>query len=138
MSDNGSLPLPNTGTSDQSAPASPAPGVHNLERSVCAFDSFEYEADGNTFHATYDGDAVVASIAVVSALAVVTDTAPVAVDPLQSAVDADALNALVARDGGGDVSVRFAIAGHDVTVEADGALSVQLPAGSEPSHDTDA
>lgn len=132
MSDKGSLQATDSRSAEPSA-SPPTPGVHNLDRSVCAFDSFEYQADGNVFHATYTSDTTDASVAVVSALATVTDTDPVAIGPLHSAVDTDALDSLFAREPGddNDVSVTFAFDGHDVTVHSGGALSVHPPDASD-------
>lgn len=126
MSDQGTFQISDSPLSEPSA-SPPTPGAHNLDRSVCAFDSFEYEADEHTFHATYAGDTTDPSIAVVSALAAVTDTDPLALGPLGTAVDADALDSLLALESGddGDVSVTFAIDGHDVSVHSGGALCVQ-------------
>lgn len=129
MSDHGSLPLADSGTSEQSTPTVATPGTHNLDRSVCAFDSFEYRADGNAFHATCASPATDPCVAVVSALAVVTDTDPTTVDPLHETVDTDALDALLARNpvDGCDISVAFTVDGHDVTVTSGGALTVRPP-----------
>lgn len=129
MSDHGSLPLADSGTSEQSTPTVATPGTHNLDRSVCAFDCFEYDADENAFHATFDSTAAAPSLAVASALAVVTDTDPMAVEPLHDTVDTDALDAILTRgpvDGSG-VTTTFTVDGHDVTLETGGRLTVRPP-----------
>jgi len=129
MSDQDSLPAADVSPREQSAPAPPTPGAHNLDRSVCAFDCFEYEADGHVFRATWASHATAPSIAVVSALAVVTDTDPMAVDPLHDAVDTDALDTVLTQGpvGGSDVSVTFTVRGHEVTARSDGTLTVRPP-----------
>jgi hypothetical protein len=137
MVDNASPPLTDSGSLEQST--SPPPSAHNLDRSICEFESFEYKADGNVFHAAYPRDDAAPSIAVVSALAVISDTDPTAIEPLQSAVDTDALDALLARHfaDGKDVDVTFAVDGHDVTVASGGRLSVWPPEASESPHADD-
>jgi hypothetical protein len=129
MSDQNSLPAADSAPCEQSPPATPTPGVHNPDRSVCTFDSFECEADGHVFRATWPSHVTDPSIAVVSALAVVTDTDPMAVGPLHDAVDTDALDTLLTRGpvGGSGVSIAFSVAGHEVTVNTGGTLSVRPP-----------
>lgn len=134
MSDHGSLPLDDSSPSEQSASSPPTPGTHNLDRSVCAFDSFEFRADRNVFHATYPSHATDPSIAVVSVLAAVTDTDPMAIGPLHAAVDTDALDAILTEGpvDGSEVEIAFTFRGHDVTVCTGGTLSVRPPEAPEP------
>ena len=132
MSDQGTFQISDSQSAEPSA-SPPTPGVHNLDRSVCEFDSFAYQADENVFHATYAPETTEPSIAVVSALAAVTDTDPLGMEPLGSAVDTDALDSLLAEEPGEDcdASVTFAFDGHDVTAHSGGSLSVHPPDASD-------
>lgn len=60
---------------------------------------------------------------VVTAVAEAEGVSPLDLDPLATAVDPDALNALY-RDGRRGVAVEFAYQGYEVTVSADGRVSV--------------
>lgn len=132
MSEQGS-PLADSPPSEQSTSSPPTPGVHNLARSVCAFDSFEYEADGHVFRGTYPSHVTDPSIAVVSALAAVTDTDPMAIGPLHDAVDTDALDAILTQGPveGSDVEVSFTVDDHDVTLGTGGTLSIRPPEATD-------
>lgn len=112
----------------------PTPGAHNTEQSVFALDSVEYGADETVLHATYSSHRTDPSIAVVSALAAVTDTDPMALGPLHDAVDTDALDAILTQgpDDGSDVEVSFTVAGHVVTVHTGGTLTVRPQTATDP------
>lgn len=133
MSDQDSLPPTDSSPPEQATFATATPGAHNLDRSVCAFDSFEYEADGHVFRATWPSNVTDSSTAVVSAVAVATDTDPMAIGPLHDAVDTDALDDILARDGAGDSDVEVAVTvdGHDVTVGSGGTLTVRPPEATD-------
>lgn len=129
MSDQGTLPVTNSPPSDQSAPGAPSPGGHNLDRSVCSFDCFEYDGEQQAFYATFDSTDTDPSVAVASALAAVTDTDPTAIEPLHATIDTDALDDILHREpaDGAGVTVTFTVDGHTVTLETGGTLSVCLP-----------
>lgn len=70
-------------------------------------------------------------MAVISTVATVAETDPMDLEPLYSAVDPDALNALfespatdASRD---DIRVTFAFHGHEVTVYSSGVITVRQP-----------
>ncbi|SEW22593.1 HalOD1 output domain-containing protein [Halobacterium jilantaiense] len=129
MSDQGTLPATNSTPSDQSVPGAPTPGGHNLDRSVCSFDYFEYDGEKAVFYATFDSTDTDPSLAVASAVAVVTNTDPTAIEPLHTTIDTDALDAILTRGpvDGADVTVTFTVEGHTVQLETGGTLSVCLP-----------
>lgn len=95
-------------------------------RSVCEFESFEYDVDDNAYRVLYDREDVPPSTAVVSALAVLTDTDPLDIEPLHSTVDPDALDTVAtdqSREEG--LEVTFHLDGHVVTVENSGCLQIR-------------
>ena len=61
--------------------------------------------------------------AVVAAVADAEGVSPLELDPLASAIDPDALNALY-RDGRRGVAIEFAYQGYEVDVSGDGRVSV--------------
>ena len=81
-----------------------------------------------TYVATFDPDAgEPASEAVVSAVAALSGTSPVELEPLYEAVDPDALDSLVdhaRRADAGDHELWFRYAGYDVGVRSDGRVQV--------------
>ncbi|WP_415380424.1 HalOD1 output domain-containing protein [Halosimplex sp. TS25] len=64
------------------------------------------------------------SVAIVEAVAAMTDTEPSLLPPLAHTVDGDALNAILG-DAGSSVALSFAYAGVDVCVEATGEILVR-------------
>jgi hypothetical protein len=75
----------------------------------------------------YDGKDIAPSMAVVAALSRVTGRDPMDLDPIQSTLDTDALDALARSPGGSDVVVDFSMAGCAVTVACSGRVTVTLP-----------
>lgn len=72
------------------------------------------DAPGETYRKRFDAERR-PSMAVVEVVASLADEEPTGLDPLHSAIDPDALDA-VARSPDGGVTVSFAYAGFDVTV----------------------
>ncbi|OVE83619.1 HalOD1 output domain-containing protein [Natronolimnobius baerhuensis] len=66
------------------------------------------------------------SLRIVDALAAVTDTDPLDLDPLYNVVDPEALDQIVNSDGDqvDHLSVQFVYDGHDVQVRGDGSIAV--------------
>ncbi|WP_368408909.1 HalOD1 output domain-containing protein [Halorussus limi] len=88
----------------------------------------EYYPEENTYRAFYGADQDPPSIAVVSAVAAVSDTEPTEMDsPLCATVDPDALNALASprRTTEGDLHVTFAFHGYEVTISDYGCITIQ-------------
>ncbi|MFB6143243.1 MAG: HalOD1 output domain-containing protein [Halorientalis sp.] len=86
-----------------------------------------WTADERPFHATWDpADPESVTGAVVEAVAATREGGPLdIVDPLDEAVDADALTRLLASGAGrGQVSVDFRYANRSVTVRDDGDIVV--------------
>ena len=92
-------------------------------------EAFDYSADTNTYRASFDSDTVSASMAVVSTVAVITETDLMALPSLNSAVNPDALETLVERRGRdpsrNDVRIAFVYAGCTVTVHSYGIIAVR-------------
>ncbi|WP_277555700.1 HalOD1 output domain-containing protein [Halobaculum limi] len=84
------------------------------------------DADG-VIRTKFDWSSVTPSIAVIEAVAIAADREPTALDPLQGAVDTDALNTLLtpARVTRGITTVSFEFAGRTVTVQSDGEVVVR-------------
>ena len=89
-------------------------------------ESVEFAQESLTVRTQFDQEETPASMAVVATLADVMDTDPVELDPLQSTVDADELDALVrVRNGtNGDTHVTFTHEGHAITVHSYGVITV--------------
>ena len=88
-----------------------------------------YDPATGTYHATFDehvdADAVV--VAIVSAVAAVTDNDVTAMPPLYGAVDAEALTRLVTSSHEQPVEVTFPYLRCRVTVSSDGDVVVEPP-----------
>jgi len=89
-------------------------------------EAVEYAPESGTVRTQFDQEKTPASMAVIATLADVMDTDPVALNPLYSTVDPDALDALVrVRDGmDGDTHVRFTHEGHAITVHSYGVVAI--------------
>jgi len=74
----------------------------------------------------YDQATTDASMAVVAALSEVSETAPMALQPLHETVDGDALDALMSERGADSdaISVTLQLAAYTVTVSGDGEVAV--------------
>lgn len=129
---------------DSDPPPTP-PDVSELDvASIDRGEAFDYSADTNTYRASFDSDATSVSMAVVSTVAVVTETEPTALPPLNATVNPDALETLVERrdrdPSRNDVRIAFVYAGCTVTVHSYGIIAVQpaepdegVPAGGVES-----
>lgn len=86
----------------------------------------EYCRDSATIRAQFDLEETPASMAIVATLANVTDTDPTDMRPLYSAVDPDAVDALVRAQPGahGDTHVTFTHEGHEVRVASYGVVTI--------------
>lgn len=100
-----------------------------MSRDVDPTDPSPSPPPGPTGAAQYEWDhSEQPTVAVVEAVAAATGRDPKAMPPLYHAVDADALDAILraGADGTrGSVHVSFQYAGTDVTVAADGTVSVR-------------
>jgi len=89
---------------------------------VDSIDGVEFDTDKNTFWATYDSARDNVSLAVVAVVAAVEDCAPTDLTPLQTAVDADALQTLFQTpvdEPPTPTSTSFRYEGYEVTVSSE-------------------
>ena len=95
-------------------------------------EAVEYHLDSATVRTRFDREKTPASMAVIATLADAMDVDPVALDPLYSTVDPDALDALVRVPHGpdGDVRIGFDHEGHAISVYSYGVVTVSQ--GHEP------
>lgn len=118
-------PATHSNVSNPSAPSqSPSP---SLEQSLCNFESFEYHDDENAFRAIYSRDDESPSSAIISAVAVASDTDPLEMDPLHATVDPDALDVLLAprRAAVGDFHIALEYQGYEVAASSYGSLKIK-------------
>ncbi|MFC4542489.1 HalOD1 output domain-containing protein [Halosolutus amylolyticus] len=89
-------------------------------------EAVEYSQESGTVRTQFDQEKTPASIAVIATLADVLDTDPVELDPLQSTVNPDELDALVrVRNGtNGDTHAAFTHEGHAITVHSYGVITI--------------
>lgn len=107
------------------ATSSPAPDSFAPGRIFCEFESFDYDADEGAYRVLYDPNAVDPSTAVVSALAAISDTDPVEMDSLHTAVDTDCLNSIASmQPATGDVEIAFQLHGHSVRIKSSGSIEI--------------
>jgi hypothetical protein len=94
-------------------------------------EALEYSAETDTYRASFDSNNESVCAAVISAVAVVSETKPRELPPLYSVCDPDALAALVTPTvvgpSNGDIQVSFTFAGHEVTIHGYGIIAVQSP-----------
>lgn len=128
-----------TNTSPSEHSLSTQSGTHNLDRSICDFESFEYHPGENTFRADYDHEDAPPSTAIVSAVAVASDTDPLDIEPLQSLIDPDALDSLVTSQTTteGDFRMTFEYHDHEVTASSYGTLQIRPPQSTPSASATD-
>ena len=126
-------PNPDDDTSFE-PPARSESQPQSVDCSVCSFESFEYYSDEEVHQATFDGDVVAPSMAVVGAVSTVANKDPLDIKPLHSTIDPDALNALFADSerGEGDVHARFSVEGYSVTLSSCGRITVQPSQSDKP------
>lgn len=84
----------------------------------------EFDAGREVFQASYDSTRGSASLAVVAVVATVLERNPVDLPPLNSAIDTDALDQLVASPNGvhGCESISFQYEGVELTVASEGQI----------------
>lgn len=92
-------------------------------------DALEYDPETDSYRASFDSSSESVCWAVVSMVAAISGTRRTELPSLGSAVDADALDALLhsqpSDQSSGDVHVTFDYDGHEVTVHSYGVVSVQ-------------
>ena len=129
----------NTGldTADSERSSSPSAEPHSFDQTVTEFKVFEHYPEEDTYRAVYGADRSSPSTAIVSAVAAVSDTDPLGMDPLHMTVDPDALDSLLTphRPAVGDVNVTFEYGGCEVTATSHGSLKV-TPLETSPSPPT--
>jgi len=81
-----------------------------------------YLPERDTHRFEYDGAQTPPSMAVVAALTETTGQGPTAFAPIQTRIDASALDTLLSSEA--FVEVEFSMADHDVTVDSDGGLDI--------------
>lgn len=93
------------------------------ERSFCTFESFDYDASEDTYRVLFDPETVDPSTAVVSALAVISDTDPVDLEPLYNVIDPDCLDSIASKQpSAGDVEIAFRLNGYAVEAKSSGSI----------------
>lgn len=109
------------------AEATADPVSDALDRGICEFESLEFDRHTDECQFSFDPEAWSASVAVVSALAVLTDTDPLDLPPLDRSVDSHALDRLVDPNSErtADATVRFSTDGYDVAVDSDGHVTLR-------------
>lgn len=66
------------------------------------------------------------SVSLTQAVAAATDQALTELPPLHKSVDADALDALLARDGASSVAISFSYAGAEVVAHSSGDVDIYV------------
>ena len=88
-------------------------------------EEFTHEPATDTYRGRYNPETTTASMAVIAALSEVLEIEEEQLEPLQSAIDCDALNTLASRATATSVvSVTFAYAGYTVSLANDGVISL--------------
>lgn len=85
----------------------------------------EFDAESESFHATYDSTRDSASLAVVSVVSTALGENPLALTPLQTVTETDALDKLAtesATDLGGSNNISFRYDGFELTVTSKGVI----------------
>lgn len=88
-----------------------------------------YDPASKTYRVSFDGaESAPPSVALVDAMAAVTDTDPTALDPLYESVDPDALDDLFGRAGTDafDGRVTFTYCDREVTIDGSGEIVIDL------------
>lgn len=115
-------------SSSHSLPSAPDLTETELE-SVDQSDVIEYSPDTNTYRTSFSGDTESVWVAVISTVAVISETKPMKIPPLYSVIDPTTLQDLMEPSGPGpprsDISVSFTYVGYTVTVHNYGVIRVQ-------------
>ena len=114
---------------EHSAPP-PAPDVADLNaESADPSEAVEYHPDTETHRVSFDSSTESVCKAIISTVAVVSETKPLELPPLYSAVDPDALEALLERNVPGpqnaDIHISFTFTEWEITVHSYGVIAVQ-------------
>lgn len=114
----------------------PVPDVATTEwDAIKKRDILDYDAETDTYRASFDSAKETVCMAVIAVVAVVSDTSPAELPPIQSVIDTDAFDQLIesAATGPstGDIHVSFTFAGCSVTVHSYGIIAVH-PLHEEP------
>ncbi|WP_226041435.1 HalOD1 output domain-containing protein [Natrinema sp. DC36] len=104
-------------------------GTFDVEEDYCELESVEYDADEGVYRAIYRFNDASPSIAVVNAVAAVSNMDPLNMEPLYSTVDPDALDSVTtpSETTGDDFRVVFEFHDCEVAVSSTGSLKVQIP-----------
>lgn len=93
--------------------------------------TIEYDDESGTYRASYDSASRSVQEAVVSTVALVSETPPLQMPPLYSVVDPEALETLLTptepRSATGDVSATLSYGRHEVTIYNHGLIEVRQP-----------
>lgn len=87
----------------------------------------EYDPDRDLYAGSFDSSETEPSMAVVEAVAEVSHSDPMDLEPLYRSVDTDALDSIVTYADGSGVSVSFEVETFDVSVYGDGTIEVRPP-----------
>ncbi|ELY68711.1 HalOD1 output domain-containing protein [Natrinema versiforme] len=90
-------------------------------------DSSGYDPTSDTYHTRFDGGSNTVVVAIVEAVAAVTNREPTALSPLYDTVDPEALTDLVTAARDQPIDVTIAYEGCHVTVSSDGSVVVEPP-----------
>ncbi|WP_165875357.1 HalOD1 output domain-containing protein [Natrarchaeobius chitinivorans] len=120
--------------SDTQTASPPQDRTFAPERSVSEFESVEYHPEDKVYRLRSSDPTDSATKAVVSAVAAVSDTNPLDVDPLHSTIDPDALNELSTPRSGADgaLHITFEYHGYEVTASSHGEIEVRPLESPEP------
>ncbi|WP_232700320.1 HalOD1 output domain-containing protein [Halobacterium wangiae] len=102
--------------------------VDSIDRS----EAVDYSPETDTYRTSFDGSTESVSMAVVSTVAVVTETGPTSLPTLNDVLDPEALDSLVERrdrdSAAKDFRLSFEYADCTVTVHSYGIIAVRPPA----------
>lgn len=90
-------------------------------------EAVEHPPGSGTVRTQFDKEKTPASMAIIATLADLLDTDPIALDPLYSTVDPDALDALfgVRYATTGEFQLAFTHEGHAITVYSSGVITIR-------------
>lgn len=108
----------------------PAPDVADLNaESTDPSEAVEYHPDTETYRVSFDSSTESVCKAIISTVAVISEKEPVELPPIYSAVDPDALEALLERNVTGpqnaDIHISFTFTEWDITVHSYGVIAVR-------------
>lgn len=105
----------------------PQTAISNVMSGFYSFDSFDYDSAEAVFEGAFDADATRPCLAIVAAVAGISNRDESDLAPINTAIDVDALNTLLdaTRSKGGDVSCSFTWEGFHVEVTGAGRLTLR-------------